>query len=228
MSLPDRKITIEISSSLQFMSFITMDQTVKPRQVTVSKLINAGKTLHARGWVPATSGNFSMRLDPDSIAITVSGKDKGALTPNDIMTVDHDGRPLDNQKPSAETELHSVLYKHFPDINVVLHTHSINATLISQLNSGELKLSGYELLKAFHGINTHDTFIKVPIFANDQNIGRLSQEVARYLENNPPIYGYLITGHGLYAWGESMEETMRYVEAFEFLFECELKLRGAR
>jgi len=83
-------------------------------------------------------------------------------------------------------------------------------------------------LKAFKGINTHNTTICVPIFANDQDITRLSSKVVLYLENNPSIYGYLIAGHGLYTWGRSMQETIRHIEAFEFLFECELKLRGAR
>ena len=202
-----------------------MDQSINPRRSAVSELITAGKILHTRGWVPATSGNFSIRLDQNSIAITVSGKDKGALTSDDIMTIDSNGQPLDNKQPSAETELHVAIYKRFPEINAVLHTHSINATLISRLNSGELKLGGYELLKAFRGINTHDTAIHVPIFANDQDIARLLQKVVMYVENNPPIYGYLISGHGLYTWGRSMQETMRHVEAFEFLFECELKLR---
>jgi len=205
-----------------------MDQSLTPLQTTISELITAGEILYARGWVPATSGNFSMRLNPDSIAITVSARHKGALKSDDIMTIDSYGSPLDNKKPSAETELHTALYRQYPDINAVLHTHSINATLISRLNNDELKLSGYELLKAFKGINTHNTTICVPIFANDQDITRLSSKVVLYLENNPSIYGYLIAGHGLYTWGRSMQETIRHIEAFEFLFECELKLRGAR
>ncbi|MDH5613825.1 MAG: class II aldolase/adducin family protein, partial [Gammaproteobacteria bacterium] len=37
--------------------------------------------------------------------------------------------------------------------------------------------------------------------------------------------GYLIRGHGFYTWGNNMEDALRHVEAFEFLFECELKKR---
>jgi len=205
-----------------------MNKITNAQHGAVSELINAGKLLYAKGWVPATSGNFSIRLNSDNIAITVSGKDKGFLTPDDIMTINSRGEPLDNKKPSAETGLHVALYKQFPDINAILHTHSINATLISRLNDDELNLCGYELLKAFHGINTHETSLCVPIFANDQDIARLSQKVVRYLDKNPLIYGYLIAGHGLYTWGRSMQETIRHLEAFEFIFECELKLKGAR
>ena len=204
-----------------------MDQRTKFNAAT-KELITAGKLLYAKGWVPATSGNFSMRLDATRIAITVSGKDKGALSEHDIMTVDYNSLPLDDKKPSAETELHVVLYKQFPEITAVLHTHSVNATLISRTSGEELRLSNYELLKAFHGINTHETSMIIPIFANDQDIARLSKKVVMYLQKNPSIHGYLIAGHGLYTWGRAMHETIRHLEAFEFLFECELKLKGIR
>jgi methylthioribulose-1-phosphate dehydratase len=205
-----------------------MEQSVKTLQHITSALVDAGMTLYTRGWVPATSGNFSARYNHDKIAITVSGRDKGSLTPDDIMIIDSHGRAADNRKPSAEALLHTMIYKHFPDMNAVLHTHSINATLISRLTNNELKLSGYEILKAFDRISTHETSICIPIFLNDQDIARLSHKVVMYLENNPPIFGFLITGHGLYTWGRSIQETLRHLEAFEFLFECELKLMGVR
>jgi methylthioribulose-1-phosphate dehydratase len=40
------------------------------------------------------------------------------------------------------------------------------------------------------------------------------------------MWGYLIDGHGLYAWGRDMAEARRHLEAFEFLFDCELQLRA--
>ena len=39
------------------------------------------------------------------------------------------------------------------------------------------------------------------------------------------IWGYLIEGHGLYAWGRDMKEARRHLEAFEFLINCELEMR---
>ena len=66
-----------------------------------------GRELYGRGWLPATSGNLSVRLGPDSCAITVSGCDKGRLTADDIMRVDLAGEPLSSGRPSAETLLHT-------------------------------------------------------------------------------------------------------------------------
>lgn len=200
-------------------------------QTQVEALIEAGQELHARGWVPATSGNFSARVNAAEIALTVSGRHKGRLDATGIMRANLDGKAVGNdQRPSAETLLHTQLYRRFPDVGVVLHVHSVNATLISRTvqraGQHDLVLAGYELLKAFPGCKTHATSMRVPVFDNEQDIPRLASKVDAWLDVNDPIYGYLIAGHGLYAWGRDMAETMRHLEAFDFLFECELREQG--
>jgi methylthioribulose-1-phosphate dehydratase len=193
-----------------------------------AELIDAGRFIHARGWVPATSGNFSARLSDGSIAITVSGKHKGELALDDIMRVDAEGNALDGKKPSAETLLHTRLYRRYPQIGSVLHPHSPNATLVSRLFTHELVLEDYELLKALEGVGTHETKIVVPIFPNDQNIARLSLKVDEYIEMHGAIYGYIIAGHGFYTWGSSVKDALRHVEALEYLFDIEMRLHGLK
>lgn len=188
-----------------------------------NSLIQAGRFLHQRGWVPATSSNFSMRMDTQTIAITASGYHKGDLSEAAIMRIDAAGQALDaERRPSAETLLHTALYRRFPQLGAVLHTHSVNATVLSRIHQDKLIFRDYELLKAFSGVDTHESRIVVPIFPNDQDIPRLAEVIDRWMDANPPIHGYLIAGHGLYTWGSDMRETMRHIEAFEFLFECEL------
>jgi methylthioribulose-1-phosphate dehydratase len=191
----------------------------------VEALIGIGRHADARGWVPATSGNFSVRLSNEEAAITVSGAHKGRLSASDVMRVDLEGRPLDDRRPSAETLLHVQLYRRDPAIGCILHTHSVTATVVSRLAGHELVLEQLEVLKAFRGIDTHDTRIALPIFPNDQDIGRLSNQVARYLDRHGPVPGYLIAGHGVYTWGGSVHEATRHLEALEFLFQCELEMR---
>lgn len=190
-------------------------------------ICDAGRHIDARGWCPATSSNFSQRIDATSCAITISGRDKGALTPQDIMRVDFDGKPLSPGKPSAETLLHTHLYRRDPEIGAVLHTHSPNATLLSQLvRDNALKLEGWELLKAFEGITTHETTLTVPVFGNTQDIARLAREVDRWLDTaDTPCFGYLIRGHGIYAWGSTMNDCRRHLEAFDYLMGLELERR---
>ena len=193
-----------------------------------AQLIQAGQSLYARGWVPATSGNFSARLSAEQLLLTASGKHKGQLTADDLLATDTAGQSLEVLKtPSAETLLHVQLYQSRPRIGAVLHTHSVNATVLSRLAGDEpLQLRDYELQKAFAGINSHEGELLVPIFANDQDIARLASRVQPWLDAHPEAVGYLIRGHGLYTWGADIGEALRQIEAFEFLFECELKMRA--
>jgi len=190
------------------------------------EIITNVRELAAAGWTPATSSNFSRRLDDRHAAITVSGRDKGKLVEDDIMVVDFDGNPVaTDHRPSAETLLHTQLYKRFPDIGCILHTHSQNQTIASRLFAGRgyLRMEGYELLKAFRGNETHETEVVVPVLPNSQDMHTLAAQVDCLLDR--PMWGYLIDGHGLYAWGRTMAEARRHLEAFEFLFAAELELR---
>lgn len=194
-------------------------------QQATQDLITAGQQLYAQGMVPATSGNFSVRLDDATLAVTVSGRHKGKLEKADIMQVSMQGESFDERRPSAETLLHTQIYARYPDAGVVLHPHSVNATVLSRLCGEWLVLQDYELLKAFPGIESHDCTVRLPVFDNDQNIVRLAAKVDACLKDDSDLPGYLIRGHGFYTWGRDIDDALRHVEAFEFLFACELRLR---
>ena len=201
-----------------------------PTLSTCANLIaEAGYSLNARGWTPATSSNFSMRLDQKHCAITVSGKHKGRLQPNDVMVVDFEGNALDNRKPSAETLLHTQLYDWSEDIGAVLHTHSSTSTIVSlHWPADTITFSCYEILKAFPGIETHDTSLTLPIFDNTQDIPSLTGKVSDWLNQCPNTPAYLIRGHGVYTWGADMPSCERHLEALEFLLECTWKLNQTK
>ncbi|MGE4483033.1 methylthioribulose 1-phosphate dehydratase [Acidocella sp.] len=188
-----------------------------------SALAEVGRRMDSRGWVPGSSGNLSAKLDDNQLAITRSGVHKGRLVAEtDIIAVDYEGKALmSDQKPSAETLLHCQLYRLFPAIGAVLHGHSVAATILSL--SGPIVFSNYELLKAF-GFTTHELDITLPVYENDQDIGRLASVIEPNLQNEPPI-GYVIAGHGVYAWGTNVEHAYWRLEALEFLLACELERR---
>lgn len=199
------------------------------------RLVETIRFLHAQGWTPATSSNFSCRL-PDhypGFSVSVSGLDKGALTVTDFIEVDFSGHPLHPQnahiRPSAETLLHSLVYQREPAAQVVLHTHSINGTVLSKLYEAQkgILLKDFEVLKGLEGIKTHQTEFWLPIFSNSQDMTALSEEIATTLNRqSQPTRGFLLAGHGLYTWGETHAQAQRHAEVFEFLFECVLKLRS--
>jgi methylthioribulose-1-phosphate dehydratase len=192
-----------------------------------AEIIVNTRELAALGWTPATSSNFSMRLDDRHAAITVSGRDKGRLGEDDIMVVDFDGRPVATaHQPSAETLLHTQLYRRCPEIGCVLHTHSLTQTIASRLYGpiGNVRFEDYELIKAFRGQDTHETEFDLPVLPNSQNMPTLAAQVDVLLDAGS-LWGYLIDGHGLYAWGKDMKEARRHLDAFEFLLSCELEMR---
>lgn len=183
-----------------------------------------GQICYQNGWSPATSSNYSIRLNSDCCALTSSGKHKGRLKPEDILVVDMQGNALTEGKPSAETLLHTQLYQHDANIGAVLHTHSPNSVLMSHINkTNHLDIEGWELLKAIQGIQTHETKITIPIFENTQNIDELAKEVDALMAQQT-VYAYLIRGHGIYTWGQNIEECFRHLEALENLMHYELTL----
>ncbi len=185
--------------------------------------------MDARGWVPATAGNISVRLDGATIAITRSGGHKGFLDADSVMQVDLHGAPLtDTARPSAETLLHCQIYRLFASVGAVLHGHSVAGTVLSmalpQRPLNNIRFAGYEVLKAFEGQSTHEAVLDLPVFDNDQDIARLAAEAEPFLMAGAPL-GYLIRGHGVYVWGSGMPVAMARLEALEFLLACELERR---
>ena len=185
-------------------------------------LCDACHVFGERGWCRATSGNFSARVDDTHFLITQSGRDKSLLTAADLMLCDTMGSAADgNCQPSAETPLHSALYALDESVGSVLHTHSVTATVLSRNAGASVVVEGLEMQKALRGVSTHEQSVIVPVFDNDQDmVARAQRVVAMHDEGGLPAPGFLIAGHGLYAWGRDIAEARRHVEGFEFLFEC--------
>lgn len=178
--------------------------------------------MDARGWVPATGGNMSIRLGPDRIAITTSGVHKGMLGPRDVMVIDPAGTPLTpGRRASSDTLLHRQIYAAAPDARAVLHGHSVPATVLSQ-DTDSIVLEGYELLKAL-GAPSGRARVTVPVVTNEQDVPHLATLLAPLLATG--IVAYVIRAHGTYVWGRSIDEAMARLEALEFLFACVLERR---
>ena len=185
----------------------------------------AGRRMDAMGWVPATAGNISIRLGPEEVAITRSGRHKGLMGPADVMVVDATGASREpSARPSYETLLHCGIYRRFPDAGAVLHGHSIANTVLSRRAGRVIRLDGYELLKALPDGPTHDTAIDLPVLDNDQDIPRLQRALDALWDDAPGAPpGYVIRGHGVYVWGADMHAAMTRLEALEFMLLCHLE-----
>jgi methylthioribulose-1-phosphate dehydratase len=185
-------------------------------------IIRAGRRMDERGWVPATAGNISARFGGGRIAITSSGGHKGFLTPESVIEVDGAGRTLTpGARPSAETLLHCQIYAAFADAGAVLHGHSVAGTVLSlETADSSLRFEGYEVQKIFEGQTTHEVALELPLFPNDQDMARLAGVIAPRLPE--AAMGYLIRGHGVYVWAQTMDLALARLEGLEFLLACAL------
>ncbi len=194
---------------------------------SLESLLAACRWIGDKGWCPATGGNMSVREDNQYCLITESGKDKGTLTSDDFLRVEiATNHAPSGRRPSAETGLHTLIYQLFPEVGAVLHTHSVNSTVLSRLERSDgLVLQGYEMQKSLAGQHTHLDTVIIPIFDNSQDITALAAEIALWAQSHPLHYGFLVRGHGLTCWGKTVAHARRHLEGLEFLFQCELQLR---
>lgn len=93
------------------------------------EIVSFGKMLHGRGYVAATDGNLSVRLDKQHILATPTATSKGALRPSDMVIVDLEGQLLAGRHHvSSEIGMHLMIYKLRPDIHGIVHAHPPTAT----------------------------------------------------------------------------------------------------
>lgn len=188
------------------------------------ELLRCVRAFAKRGWCQGTSGNFSVRLAkrPLRLLITKTGRHKADLGLDDLMVVGVDGAADEDQsdRPSAEALLHSTVADR-TGAGAVLHLHTIWNTLLGERfrDVGGLDIAGYEMLKGLEGVRSHEETVRVPVLANTQDMKALAGGIRKLLAQRPGLVGFLIAGHGLYAWGETLSQARRHVEIFEFLFE---------
>lgn len=97
-------------------------------------VIRAGKELIAAGLIARTWGNISCRISETQFVITPSGRAYETLTPEEIVLVNIEDLEYEGEiKPSSEKGIHAACYKLRPEINFVIHTHQVNASIVSSL-----------------------------------------------------------------------------------------------
>ncbi|MEU6182724.1 methylthioribulose 1-phosphate dehydratase [Streptomyces coeruleorubidus] len=200
-----------------------------------AELARYSRVLYERGWMPGTSGNLSVRQAGglrDTALITPSGRDKGELTRDDMVTVHAEtGEPRIHGplRASAETCIHAAVYR-TTAAEAVIHVHSPYATVVA-CRAGDparrttVPLTRFELLK---GLGLADpAATRVPVFPNWSDVPRIADDVADWLRATPDAPpGLLIADHGITAWGRDLAQALARLECFEAI--CQLLVLGAR
>ena len=92
-------------------------------------IVRFGRMLHQRGYVAATDGNLSVRLDHETVLSTPTGMSKGMLEPEDLVVVDMKGKRVTGRRQvSSEIGMHLLVYSLRPDTHGIVHAHPPTAT----------------------------------------------------------------------------------------------------
>lgn len=171
----------------------------------------ANLDLVKHGLVTLTWGNVSGISRTDKlIAIKPSGVEYDKLTMHDIVIVDLDGKIVEGEKrPSSDTPTHIELYKAFPEIGGVTHTHSMHATMFAQACK-EIPCFGTTHADHFFGPIPITRFLTKEEVELDYewNTGKIIIE--RFEKLNPvSIPGVLVAGHAPFTWGKSASDSMK-------------------
>lgn len=94
-----------------------------------AEIVQFGKLLHQKGYVAATDGNLTVRLENNTVLTTPTGMSKGMMDPDDLVLVDMDGRKISGRRsPSTEIAMHLLIYRLRPDVRGIVHAHPTTAT----------------------------------------------------------------------------------------------------
>ncbi len=200
----------------------TLHQSLEVEEAT-QRVIRLAAQCAARGWTPATAGNFSVRIDEARIAITRSGADKGALTPADILILPL-GRAAAARSFRRSADPLDASTAAQPNVGAVAHAHPPSTTVLSMMPDarGGLSLEGIELLKALPGQMTHETGSRVPVLPNTQDMTGL----AARLDWNPSACRHLSWRATAYIVGGTDETAaFNHMEALEYMFDLEFRRR---
>ncbi|MBX3281052.1 MAG: methylthioribulose 1-phosphate dehydratase [Acidobacteria bacterium] len=208
------------------------EPTQKPAS-PVELLSATAREFYRRGWARGGSGNYSVLLArrPMRLAITAAGDEIASLDDTNFLELDDDAEIIQGfGRPSDETLLHLAIYRHRPRARCVLYTQTVPGLLLTDrcFVDGVLMLKDFEALKGIEGANSAARVEKIPIVENSADQVALSHVIANVLLDNDSASAVLIRRHGLYVWGESIEQAKRHAEIFEFLFELTDRQQSAK
>ncbi|MDO4297320.1 MAG: L-ribulose-5-phosphate 4-epimerase [Lachnospiraceae bacterium] len=176
------------------------------------KVYEANMELPRRGLVTYTWGNVS-EIDRESglFVIKPSGVDYDKLTPDDMVVMDLEGNRVEGKyKPSSDTETHLELYKAFPEMGGIVHTHSPWATSWAQAGRG---------IPCYGTTHADYMYGEIPCARNltaeeideayEKNTGLVIIETLKE-KNINPVYvpAILCTNHGPFTWGKDAAEAV--------------------
>lgn len=171
-------------------------------------LVNTCHLIYDKDMVCGSGGNISARID-DTIFITPSGYSLGDIKPQDIVEVTTDGSTSSVIKPSKELFLHMKAYEVRPGINVVIHVHSLYATIVGIMTEDEKLDNPMQPYTPGYAMRVRN-INGVPFFVPGSK--ELADSIGECLKVSDVV---LMKNHGMVIVGESFEEAFSVAEEVE-------------
>ena len=181
------------------------------------KVFQANLDLVKHGLVIFTWGNVSA-IDRESnlVVIKPSGVGYDIMKASDMVVVDLEGNVIEgNLNPSSDTPTHLVLYKAFPEIGGVVHTHSTYATAWAQAGIDIPKIGTTHADYFYKAIPCTDDMTKEEVEGNyELETGNV---IVKRFEGMNPVHtpGVLVKNHGPFAWGKDAHEAVHNAVVME-------------
>ncbi len=187
------------------------------------QVLCANQEIARRGLAPHTFGNASGIDRTGAQALVVikpSGVDYAALTAADLVVTDLEGRVVEGAlRPSSDLDTHTLLYREFPQIGGIVHTHSEFATAWSQAGRA-IPCLGTTHADYFHG----PVPVTEPLTADEVRDAYVRSTgaviVRRFREGGlspTAVPGVLVAGHAPFAWGRTPDEAVEHADVLEYI-----------
>ncbi len=190
---------------LPFVRLPFVPRPLSPELQLRHDLVEFGRMLHAQGFVAATDGNLSVRMDADRVMITPTGVSKGMMNPDEMVIVDLQGEKLSGaRRPSSEINMHLTIYRMRPDIGAVVHAHPCTATAFAS--------SGIALDEPLCSevVITLGSVPLAPYATTGTN--ELSESLRPFIADHNAI---LMANHGVVTYGSDLRQAYLRMEAVE-------------
>lgn len=185
-------------------------------QTAKELVVQAGKRLVETGLIARTWGNVSARISDTQFVITPSGRAYETLTPEEVVVVNIDDCSYEGDiKPSSEKGIHADAYRLRPEVNFVIHTHQVKASVISAADisiknvySQYAPIVGSEIPCAEYGMPSTD---------------KLRKGVEKAVRLYPNSKAVIMRHHGALCMGKDYEEAFEVAQTLEKV--CDLVIK---
>lgn len=196
---------------------------MSPRRV----IADLSRQFYALGWATGTGGGISVRSG-GSVFMAPSGVQKERIAEEDIFELDMEGAVLSAPTNPAlrVSECSSLFYNAYRmrDAGAVLHSHGMNAMLVTLLYREVFECTEIEMIKGLAGHGYYDR-VQVPIIDNTARECDLADRMAAAMEAYPESHAVLVRRHGVYVWGRDWAHAKTQAECYHYLFEAAVRMR---